>query len=610
MAEAIRVLLDELPGSPGVYLFRDAEGDVIYVGKAKSLRSRVRSYFRKDATRDPKNVHMVPLIEDIETILVGSEADALILEATLIREHSPRFNVHLKDDRSYPYVKITVRERYPRVLVTRRLMSDGSRYFGPFTNVRSMRRALRVIRTNYFVRTCEYNLPDAAPDRPCLDYHIERCKAPCVGYQTESDYREMIDEIIEVLSGRHNDLRSRLQRDMRDASRNLDYEKAAELRDVLAGFDVLRTRQTAVDFRGGDRDVLGVFADGHTPQAVLLRVRDGHLLGRETRALAGSREASHAELVVAAIRGFYFPHGDIPAEILVPELPADHETLAEILGGRRGSAVAIGVPQRGQKRRLVELAMENARHVAEDGRAAPDQQTEETPEGARELRESLGLAEAPRALICFDVSTLGGHESVGSAVWLTDGSPETGEYRRFRIRSTRDGDVDDYAMMQEVVGRYFRRRVDEEGGLPDLVIIDGGRGQLGAALQGMESAGVSDLPVVALAKRLEEVFLPDSPTPIRLAPTNAGLRWLQAARDEAHRFAVSYNRGLRRRRTLRSELSLVAGVGPKREKELLRKFGSVAAIRRLTVDELASVPGIGRETASKIVDGLSTGTAP
>ena len=591
-------------------MFRDESGDVVYVGKAKSLRSRVRSYFRQDAKRDPKNVRMVPVVRDIETILVGSEAEALILEATLIREHSPRFNVHLKDDRSYPYVKITVKERFPRVLVTRRLESDGSRYFGPFTNVRSMRRALRAIRTNYSVRTCEYDLPASAPERPCLDYHIDRCKAPCVGYQTEADYRAMIDEIIEILSGRHNELRLRLQGEMKAASRDLDFERAAGLRDILAGFDVLRTRQAAVDYRGGDRDVLGIFATEDDPHAVLLRVRNGHLLGRESRALSRFEDASEADLVVAAIRGFYFPHGDIPTEILVPTLPEDHETLAEILGERRGGVVRVSRPQRGQKRRLIELATENARHLAEDRGAPSIEARKEVPEGALRLQEVLDLDEAPRTLICFDISTLGGHESVGSAVWFTDGRPKKSEYRRFRVRSTSDGEVDDYAMMQEVVGRYFRRRVDEERVLPDLVIIDGGKGQLGAALQGMESAGVSDLAVAALAKRLEEVHRPNSPDPLRLPSTDPGLRWLQTARDEAHRFAVSYNRGLRRRRTLRSELSQVSGVGPKREKVLLRKFGSVAAIRRLSVDDLASVPGIGRETASRILDGLSTGAAP
>lgn len=604
--------LAELPAAPGVYLFRDGSGTVVYVGKAKSLRSRVRSYFRADAIRDPKLRRMMAVVEDVETILVSSEAEALLLEATLIREQTPRFNVQLKDDKSFPYVKVTVQEPFPRVLVTRRLENDGSRYFGPFTNVKSMRRALRMIKTTFAVRTCDYPLPRRAPDRPCLDFHIDRCKAPCVGYQSEDEYRSMIDQILDVLGGRSADLRSRMLRDMKTASAALEFERAAEYRDVLAGLDVLRRRQTTVDFRGGDRDVLGISSAGKDACAVMLRVRDGHLLGSEARFLEEATDASPRQLVGAAIRGFYFPSGDVPEEILVPALPEDLGVLTDILAQRRGSGVAIVRPQRGQKRRLVELAEENARHLAEErplggGAASP---WNAAAEPARRLASALGLDGPPETLVCFDISTLGGRESVGSAVWLTNGRPDKGQYRRFRIRNTPDGEVNDYAMMQEVVGRYFHRRVAEESTLPDLVVIDGGKGQLGAALQGMESAGVSDLPVAALAKRLEEIYLPGRTDPVRLVASDPGLRWLQVARDEAHRFAVGYNRRLRRRRTLKSELSRVPGIGPGREKLLLRHFGSVAAIRRMTIDDLAGVPGIGRATATRILDELCTGGSP
>ncbi len=604
--------LAELPSAPGVYLFRDGSGTVVYVGKAKSLRTRVRSYFRADAGRDPKLHRMMAGVEDVETILVDTEAEALLLEATLIREQTPRFNLQLKDDKSFPYVKVTVQEPFPRVMVTRRLERDGSRYFGPFTNVKSMRRALRMIKTTFAVRTCDYPLPHRAPDRPCLDFHIDRCKAPCVGYQTQEEYRAMIDQIIDVLAGRSADLRSKVVRDMKTASADLEFERAAEYRDVLEGLDVLRRRQTTVDFRGGDRDVLGISPAGKNVCAVMLRVRDGHLLGWEARFLGAAADASPRQLVGAAIRGFYFPSGDVPEEILVPVLPKDLSVLSDILAQRRGSGVEIIRPQRGQKRRLLELAEENARHVAEQrpeggGATSP---VGSTAEPAVRLARALHLNEPPRTLVCFDISTLGGRESVGSAIWLTNGRPDKGQYRRFRIRNTPDGEVNDYAMMQEVVGRYFHRRVAEESTLPDLVVIDGGKGQLGAALQGMESAGVSDLPVAALAKRLEEIFLPGRADPVRLVATDPGLRWLQVARDEAHRFAVSYNRRLRRRRTLKSELSRVTGIGPKREQQLLRRFGSVAAIRRMTIDDLAGVPGIGRATATRILDELSTGGSP
>jgi len=590
-------------------MFLDASGTVVYVGKAKSLRSRVRSYFRADALRDPKLTRLAAVIADFETILVGSESDALLLEATLIRERAPRFNVLLKDDRSFPYVKVTVHEPFPRVLVTRRLERDGSRYYGPFTNVKSMRRALRMIKTTFAVRTCDYPLPRQAPDRPCLDYHIDRCKAPCVGYQSQEQYGAMIEQILDVLGGRSADLRAKVRSEMKEAASGLDFERAAELRDVMEGLDVLRRRQTTVDFRGGDRDVLAISPAGAHLCAVMLRVRDGHLLGREVRFLSEAVGASTSQLVGAAIRGFYLPVGDIPVEILVSVLPEDHELLSEVLARRRGGRVEIFQPQKGQKRRLLDLAEENARHLADEGPGAGDAGTlvSAIPEAARHLADALELDNAPRSLVCFDISTLGGRESVGSAIWLTNGRPAKNEYRRFRIRDTPDGDLHDYAMMQEVVGRYFHRRVSEAKELPDLVVIDGGKGQLGAALQAMESAGVSDLPVVALAKRLEEVFRPGRTDPVRLSSRDPGLRWLQVARDEAHRFAVGYNRRLRRRRTLKSELAGVPGVGPKRETELLRRFGSVAAIRRLTIDDLAAVPGIGPTTAERILLDLTSG---
>lgn len=605
-ADELERKLEELPRRPGVYLLRDAAGELLYVGKAKSLRSRVRSYFGAEADAHPKLRRLRAEIADVETIITGSEGEALLLESTLIREHTPPYNIQLRDDKSYPYVKVTVQEPFPRVLVTRKLERDGSRYFGPFTDVKAMRRALRVIKSTFTVRSCDYPLPDRAPDRPCLDYHIERCKAPCVGYQSREDYREMIDRILEILAGRTTELRRRVRQEMKEAAEALKYEKAAELRDVLEGLDVLRRRQTTVDFRGGDRDVLGIAGSGEHTCAVLLRVRDGHLLGRDARFLREADEASMRELVGAAIRDFYLPAADVPEEILVAALPVDRDALSEVLSERHGATVEIQRPQRGQKRRLVELAEENARHMAEERalqREAPV--VGETPAAASRLQAALDLSSAPRSIVCFDISTLGGSDSVGAAVWLRDGKPDRSGYRRFRIRETPDGETDDYAMMQEVVGRYFNRRIAEEGALPDLVLIDGGRGQLGAALQGMEAAGASDLPVAALAKRLEEVYRPGRDAPIRLSTSDPALHWLQRARNEAHRFAVGYNRRLRRRRTLHSRLSEIRGVGPRREAELLREFGSVAEIRRASAEELARVKGIGPATAERILRELT-----
>ncbi len=606
--ERLEAELKALPNRPGVYLFRGDDGEILYVGKATSLRSRVRSYFGRGGDRSFKLRELSRRTASVETFVVGSSAEALLLESNLIKEHAPKFNIQLRDDKTFPYVKVTVHEPFPRVLVTRRLVRDGSRYFGPFTDVGAMRRALRMIRHMFTVRSCHYDLPRDAPDRPCLDYFIDRCRAPCVGRQTQAEYREMIERILKILSGRTGRLRREVQNQMREAAEGLDFERAAELRDVLRGLESLEKRQTSIDFRGGDRDVLGISRNADRACCIFLRVREGRLLGRDVHFLQiGQGVDDVSALTSAAIKGVYLRRDDLPAELVVPADFEDRELVESVLSERRGSAFHIRVPQRGLKRRLVELAEGNAGHILAE-RAQSDEEgpgTTAAPPAARELAVALGLECPPRDLTCFDISTLSGRDSVGSAVWLRDGVPRKKEYRRFRIRETADGKTDDYSMMQEVVGRYFARRVKEGDPIPDLVVIDGGKGQLGAALHAMESAGVSDIPVISLAKREEEVFVPGVTEPLRLERRSGGLRWLQRARDEAHRFAVDYNRNLRRRRTLRSRLSEIPGVGPTREKDLLRKFGSVQAIRKARAEDLASVRGVGQATASRILAALS-----
>lgn len=617
----LREEICSLPARPGVYLFRGAGGEVLYVGKAKSLRDRGRSYLGGEAEKSLMLRELGRRIRGLETFVLESEAEALLLEWNLIRAHRPRFNIQLRDDKSYPYIKVTTGEPFPRIFVTRRLEEDGSRYFGPFTDVGAMRQALRTIKRAYFVRSCHYRMPGELPDRPCLDYHIGRCKAPCAGYQSQEAYREMIDEILEVLSGRTEAVRQDAQRRMRSAVERLDFERAAELREVLRGLEALERRQSAVDFRGGDRDVLGVSQDREVACGVLLRVREGRLLGRQVRYLRNLGEAGRAEVVGALVKGFYLRRDDLPPELLAPEDFEDRPLIEEYLAARRDGPFRIAFPKRGHRRRLLALAEENAAHVlaqdrlraealagetgSEGGRTVED----DVPPTARRLAELLELPEPIRSLICFDVSTLAGSESVGSAAWLEDGRPRKEEYRRFRIRAAEIGRPDDYGAMQEIVGRYFERRVREGRTLPDLVVIDGGRGQLSAALQAMEGAGVSDLLAVGLAKREEEVFRPAGGRPLRLERTDPALHWLQRARDEAHRFALAYHRSLRRRRTLRSRLREVRGVGPAREQELLRRFGSLDAVRAASLDELCRTPGIGRATAERIRHTLRGGTA-
>lgn len=603
-----------LPHDPGVYLFRDAAGEALYVGKAKSLRSRVASYFGTETGRPVKVARMVRDIAALETFPVQSEAEALLLEWNLIKEFSPPYNIQLRDDKSYPYIKVTVGEAFPRIFVTRTLVEDGSRYLGPFTDVKAMRRALRTIKRMYTVRSCHYDMPKELPPRPCLDYHIGRCKAPCAGLQTEAEYRVMIDEILEILGGRTGAVRRSVTERMETAAEALEFERAAELRDVLRGLAALESRQAAVDHRRGSHDAIGFARDGDMVCGIVLRVREGRLVGRQVHYLSNAERETDEALLGAFVKGFYIRREDIPPELLVPGPFEERELVEEYLSTRREGAFRIHTPVRGPKLDLVRAATRNARHVLEQDRveraARPERPTARTtavPPAAVRLAEALELPSPPRSLLCFDVSTLAGKESVGSAVWLRDGRPDKNEYRRFRIRESGDEHPDDYAMMQEIVSRYFDRRVREGKALPDLVVVDGGRGQLGAARQAMDAAGVSDLPTVALAKREEEVFRPGLRDPIRLARTDIALHWLQRARDEAHRFALQYNRTLRKRRTLRSRLGEIPGVGPAREQELLRRFGSLEAIRHASVDQVAEIRGIGRATASSILDALRGG---
>ncbi len=613
--DRLRKQLRALPDRAGVYLLRGADGEVLYVGKAKSLRDRVRGYLGPEARVSVKRRELARRIRSVESFVLESEAEALLLEWNLIKEHRPRFNIQLRDDKSYPYIKVTTGEPFPRIYVTRRLEEDGSRYFGPFTDVGAMRRALRTIKRMYTVRSCHYRMPEELPERPCLDYHIGRCEAPCAGYQSQAEYRAMIDEILEVLAGHTGAVREDVERRMRSAAARLDFERAAELREVLKGLAAIERRQAAVDFRGGDRDVLGVARAGGVACGVVLKVREGRLLGRQVHYVRNVEGESEADVVGALVKGFYLRREDLPPELLAPEEFADRELVEEHLSARRDGPFSVLVPRRGRKRRLVELAHENAAHVlTQDRLRAEDPGDEGSPERARgrgaapaparRLAELLDLPAPARALACFDVSTLGGSESVGGATWLDDGRPLKDEYRRFRIRAAEVGRPDDYAAMQEIVSRYFERRIREGRRLPDLVVIDGGRGQLSAARQAMEGAGVSDLPVVALAKREEEVFRPGGDPPLRLDRADPALHWLQRVRDEAHRFALAYNRTLRRRRTLRSRLSEIRGVGPAREQELLRRFGSLEAIRDASREELCATPGIGPATAARIQEAL------
>ena len=595
--------LSKLSKKPGVYLFRGDRDEVLYVGKANVLRTRVRSYFRKREDLSRKNQKLVGLISGVETIVVGSESEALILEANLIKEHRPHFNILLRDDKKYPYIKVTVKETFPRVEVTRRVVSDGSRYFGPYTSVGPMRQALDLIKRMYTVRSCRYDLPKDTPERACLDYHIGRCLAPCVGLQTETSYREMTDEILRILGGDTEGIRTEIEEKMQDASASLNFEQAAKMRDIVSGLDSLAREQRVHRAQGGSFDVVAIARDGELGAGVVLKIRSGLLLGREAQRFEKVREESDTTLISSLVSRHYLSAGDLvlgdlPEYVLLSEGFEDQSLLQDILTGAAKRRVQLLVPRRGEKARLIELAEQNARQVLEDS-ALELYASDRAEEALFRLQDELDLKVVPRLMVCFDISHTQGTEVVGSAVVFQNGEPRKGLYRHMRVKGGWGND--DYRSMAEVVGRYFRRVAEEGGPIPDLAVIDGGKGQLSASVEALNAQGMSDVTVIALAKKKEEVFLPGRGDPVRLDRRHRALHLLQRIRDEAHRFAVRYNRKLRTKRTLRSGLGEIPGVGPKRQKLLLKRFGSLRGVKAATREEISRIPGVSEALASRIL---------
>ncbi len=586
-----------LPDSPGVYLWKDTEGRVLYVGKAKRLRSRVRSYLAADRIESIKTLALMRQVVDVDTIVVPSEAHALILENNLIKEYRPRFNIALRDDKSYPYIKVTVQEPFPRVIVTRRLVDDGGRYFGPYTDVGAMRRALNVVKRIFTVRSCNYDMPRDMPERPCLDYHIGRCKAPCIFAQSQAEYRAMIDEVVLYLDGRTEEVTRRVRERMEEASARLDFERAAELRNALRHLEQLEEPTVVVEVEGGDRDVIGYARDGDEACVVVLRIRAGKLLAREQQVLENLEGESDAAVLSAYLVRGYLPSLEHASELLAPFEFDDRELIEQSL-----SATAIRVPQRGPRRQLIDLAEQNARHLLEEQKLASFEADERAVDPVYELQRELGLTTVPRAIVCFDISTAQGTDTVASCIWFENGRPKRGEYRKFKIKTVEG--TDDFASMREVVTRYFQRRMEEQKPLPDLVMIDGGKGQLAAARSALESLGLGALQTVSLAKREEEVFVPGRGESLRLSRRSPGLRLLQRARDEAHRFAITYNRKRRAMRTVTSELLKIPGIGPQRRRALLHAFGSVQGVRDANEADIARLPGFSAASARRVLEAL------
>src|SRR3954468_24996578 len=597
VADSILEKIPHLPESPGVYLWRDADGNVLYVGKAKRLRSRVRSYVSNDQLTSIKTRALMQQAASLDTIVVPSEAHALILEANLIKEYRPKYNIALRDDKSYPYIKVTITEPFPRVYVTRQLVNDGSRYFGPYTDVGAMRRSLNVVKRIFTVRSCRYDLPNVAPDRPCLDYHIGRCKAPCVLMQSQAEYRAMIDEVILFLDGRADEVMRRVKERIQLAAESLDFERAAELRDVLQHLERMEEPTVVLEVEGGDRDVLGYARDGADACVTWMRIRAGKLLARDHQFFENIDDETDAAVLQAFLVGPYRIPMERARELLIPLELEEREIVEESLDGAK-----IHSPQRGPRRELVDLATQNARHLLEEARLTGEETDERAGDPVYELQRQLGLQRVPRALVCFDISHAQGTDTVASCVWFQNGRPYRAEYRKFKVKSV--AGIDDFASMNEVVTRYFRRRIEEERPLPDLVLIDGAKGQLNAAHAALLGLDLGTLPLISLAKREEEIFLLGRSEPLHLSRRSPALRLLQQARDEAHRFAITFQRKRRTVRTITSELLRIPGIGESKRRLLLTTFGSLQAIREATPEQIGALPGFSVKSGQRILDAL------
>ncbi len=614
MEPRLAATLRRLPAHPGVYLLRDARGEVLYVGKAQDLRSRVRSYWQKQAAAETHRIRsVIDRVADVEWTLTDSVSEALLLEANLIKRYRPRYNVRLKDDKSYPYIRITLADDFPRIERTRKLREDGSRYFGPYASAKSVDEAMDLIRRLFRFRTCTIEIRDGerALARPCLLYHIKRCQGPCVEAVGRDAYRADIAQVELFLEGRQEAVARQVRREMGEASQAMEYEKAAALRDKLRSIERTMESQKMAAYARTQVDVLGLARKDARAAVQVFTVRDGSLIGRDVFLLEAPRETTDAEVVGGFIQQYYLRAAIVPPAVLVPVEPPDSGGVAEFLSARRGGRRAeIRVPQRGERRELLDLAARNAAETLEREAVRWLADEGKTQEALDELAVALGLAGPPARIECYDISTIQGRETVGSMVVFEDGRPANREYRRFRIRGVVG--QDDFASHAEVMRRRFRKApAGDEGAveevrwrMPDLVVIDGGAGQLAAALGAATEAGVVDVPFVGLAKEREELFLPGARSPVVLPTTSPALHLVQRLRDEAHRFAITYHRDLRSKRAVRSALDELPGVGPVRKRALLRAFGSVRRIREASVDEVAAVPGIGPALAERIMAGL------
>lgn len=583
--------IEDLPTQPGVYLMKNQFNKVIYVGKAKNLRNRVRSYFKQSHLQSVKTQFLVKNIYDLELIITGNELEALILECNLIKKYRPKYNILLKDDKTYPYLKLTMSETYPRLVITRRVIKDGSKYYGPYTNVTSLRETLKLLRKIFPLRTCR-----KLGDRPCLEYHIKHCLAPCANKISPEEYMHIVHDVDLFLTGKSEVVEKRLKEAMEEAAEKLAFEKAAQYRDQLKAIKVIMEKQKI--YTGtGDMDVLGLAKCEYGICVQVFQIRQGKMMGRNNFTFPGDGKEDDGEILTSFIQQYYFDGVNIPKEIVIPRSISDEKLLLELIYNRSQHKTSFKVPQKGLKYELLKMAKENAaKYLIDEGLRLKDEIAREAG-AVEDLGKALGLKNLPRRMECFDISHIQGSETVASMVVFQDGKPDKSSYRRFKIKSA-EGKPDDFKSMREVTMRRYGKK--DCAPLPDLIIIDGGKGQLSSAVEIIRGSGHADVPVVGLAKQFEWIFREGESDPVILKKDSPALYLIQQIRDEAHRFAITYHRNLRNKRNKLSLLDNIEGIGPKKRKALYDKFKDLAGIKAAGIAELITVPGINEKLAVAI----------
>lgn len=592
MNETLKQKLELLPGSPGVYQFFNDKGKILYVGKAKNLKSRVRSYFHENVD-SPKTRILVSKIEDLQIIVTDSEIEALVLENNLIKELKPKYNINLKDDKTYPYIRIT-NEPFPQIFPTREIIRDGSKYFGPYTDVKNMKHSLRLLNTTFKIRSCKYYIDDDAIEKKkiklCLDYHIKKCDGPCEGLISKAAYNEMVGQIVKVLRGKTDDLIAELKQEMNDASANLDFEKAAALRDRISQLTVYTEKQKVVSDDLEDKDIISAAYESRDVACTILNIRSGRLIGKKQLHLSAEENEEMSQIYSAVIRFYYNEYVEIPKEIILESEPAEPDSILEWLSEKGGRKCRFTVPQRQSSAlSLLKMCKQNAILQLKEIELQKMKKEGAVPYVLSALKRDLNLRNLPIRIECFDISNLQGSDTVASMVVFENGKPKKSEYRKFIIKNVEG--PDDFASMREVIERRYGRVKEENIRMPELVMVDGGKGQLSSAVEILESLELKDYEIIGLAKRLEEVFIPDNPEAQTIPKTSSSLKLLQHIRDEAHRFAITFHRERRSKRTITTELLEIKGIGPALAERLLKEFKSVEEIKGLSEEEIAKVAG-------------------